>query len=423
MPKQKQSIKFWNMAKVDGDTAEIILYGDICEAHPVDWWTGEKVEGLYITPEGFLEDLEVIKDAPKIIIKLNSVGGCVNTGIAIHNALKELKGHKTVIVEGIAASAASVIMCAGDEVHVLPGSIVMVHEVAGFFYGYMNVEALQLAIKAFEAYNKALAEIYRIKTGMETAELRSLMKNETWYVGQEAVDAGFADVLLSDEEPVETSLTADRKMLLVAGSAHDISAFRNVPKNIPVKDIKAIAKAKEEQRRDGLCQSAGCLTKPKAQKNNKGESETMEKIKTLDELKAAYPDLLAQAVKESETETVEATVEAAIAEAVAAERQRIKDIDEIASVVGDAALLLEAKFGEGDKSCTAEELALRAMKAQSKLGVTHLENVQKDYKASGADDVSATPNSGYAGNEADDIMAEVATVVTAYKGIKGGVKT
>lgn len=123
-PTAKPAQKFWNVVSAaDGDAAEITMYGDVCAQQPVDWWTGEPEPGMYITPEGFLDDLAQIKDKGQITIKLNSCGGDLYTGIAIHNALKGLKGHKTVIVEGIAASAASVIACAGDDVQVYPGSM------------------------------------------------------------------------------------------------------------------------------------------------------------------------------------------------------------------------------------------------------------------------------------------------------------
>ena len=110
--------KFWNMASVSDDEGEITLYGDVVSRQPVDWWTGEEVPGLFITPEGFMEDLAAVKNKSKITVKLNSCGGDLYTGIAIHNALKALSGEVNVVVEGIAASAASVIMCAGDTVTV-----------------------------------------------------------------------------------------------------------------------------------------------------------------------------------------------------------------------------------------------------------------------------------------------------------------
>ena len=124
-------IKFWNVASIGDDEGEITLYGDVVSRQPVDWWTGEPEPGLYIAPESFMEDLAAVKGKSNITIKINSCGGDLYTGIAIHNAIKGLTGHKVVVVEGIAASAASVIACAGDEVQVYPGSMVMIHGVAG----------------------------------------------------------------------------------------------------------------------------------------------------------------------------------------------------------------------------------------------------------------------------------------------------
>lgn len=111
-------IKFWNVASTGDDEGEITLYGDVVSRQPVDWWTGEPEPGLYIAPESFMEDLAAVKGKSNITIKINSCGGDLYTGIAIHNAIKGLTGHKVVVVEGIAASAASVIACAGDEVQV-----------------------------------------------------------------------------------------------------------------------------------------------------------------------------------------------------------------------------------------------------------------------------------------------------------------
>lgn len=120
-PQAPAATKFWNMASTGDDEGEITLYGDVMSQQPVDWWTGEPEPGLFITPEGFMEDLAAVKDKGHITVKLNSCGGDLYTGIAIHNALKALSGEVNVIVEGIAASAASVIMCAGDTVTVYPG--------------------------------------------------------------------------------------------------------------------------------------------------------------------------------------------------------------------------------------------------------------------------------------------------------------
>lgn len=81
-------IKFWNVASIGDDEGEITLYGDVVSRQPVDWWTGEPEPGLYIAPESFMEDLAAVKGKSNITIKINSCGGDLYTGIAIHNAIK-----------------------------------------------------------------------------------------------------------------------------------------------------------------------------------------------------------------------------------------------------------------------------------------------------------------------------------------------
>ena len=178
-PQAPTATKFWNMASTGDDEGEITLYGDVMSQQPVDWWTGEPEPGLFITPEGFMEDLAAVKDKGHITVKLNSCGGDLYTGIAIHNALKALSGEVNVIVEGIAASAASVIMCAGDTVTVYPGSLIMIHGVSVMLWDYMNMQDMKQLMKGMDASERAVAEIYNSKTGIEVDTLRGMMTKET----------------------------------------------------------------------------------------------------------------------------------------------------------------------------------------------------------------------------------------------------
>lgn len=388
-PAGGQAPKFWNIASTGDDTGEILLYGDVMSSQPIDWWTGEPIPGQYITPEGFLEDLEAVKGKNNITIKINSCGGDLYTGIAIHNAIKALSGNKTVIVEGIAASAASVIMCAGDDVQIYPGSMVMIHGVSGFLYDYYNLQDLKKLQKDFDASERAIAEIYHAKTGIEVDQLRNMMTRETWMVGQEAVDNGFANTLLTDAGP-SAAVSADKKVLLVAGIHHDIGTFKHIPGTIPVNNsIHAPV--------------AGNKTKPSKQDGAKKEDKTM----TLEELKAQHPDLVAQIEKQAAA--------TARTEAIAQERARIQAIESIEASVGDTQLIHDAKYGENP--CTAEQLAFKAMQKQAALGTQHLANTAADHHDSGAADVGADPNGGAAGGEGDD-KAQVNAIVNLYKSTK-----
>ena len=398
-PAVKTAQKFWNVVSAaDGDAAEITMYGDVCAQQPIDWWTGEPEQGMFITPEGFLDDLAQIKDKGQITIKLNSCGGDLYTGIAIHNALKGLKGHKTVIIEGIAASAASVIACAGDDVQVYPGSMIMIHGVAGMFWDYMTIGDLKQAIKGFDAAEQAIAEIYRAKTGTDTDTLRSMMTKETWMVGQTAVDKGFANTLLGEGGPAMT-LSADKKVLLVAGVRHDVKAFRNIPGNIPVNEGVPAAPAAGTNNNTRPTNKAGG--------NNEGGNIPM----TEQELRAQHPELVASIER--------AAVEAARTEIVASERSRLQAIESIEAQIGDAKLIAEAKYGEN--ACDAAQLALKAMQKQAAQGAAHLAAVKNDAANSGAGEVTGNPNGGNSDDGEDD-KAQFDSIINAYKSISGGKK-
>ena len=394
--------KFWNMASVGDDEGEITLYGDVVSQQPVDWWTGEPEPGLFLTPEGFMEDLAAVKDKSKITVKLNSCGGDLYTGIAIHNALKALSGKVNVIVEGIAASAASVIMCAGDTVTVYPGSLVMIHGVSVFLWDAMNIQDMKQLMKGMDASERAVAEIYNAKTGIEVDTLRSMMTKETWLTGSEALEKGFADELVKDMAGPDMSMSADRKVLMVNGVHHNIEGLHNVPGTIPVKNIATPPAAKP-----------GVNTKPTAQAATKEGGNTP---MTPEEMRAAHPEVVAQI----EQAAVNAAQTQANAEAVAAERQRLEAIDSIAASIPDQQLVHDAKYGANP--CTAQELCFRVMQQSAASGQQFLANYQNDGAASGAGNVGAAPNGGAPVNQQEQDKADLDAVVAAYNKTKGGTK-
>ncbi len=383
-----KACKFWNVVtKDDADSAEITLYGDVLDSVPCDWWTNEVIEGQYITPEGFMDDLAAVRGKSEVVIKLNSCGGDVYTGIAIHNALKGLSGHKTVIVEGLAASAASVIACAGDEVQVYPGSIIMIHGVSTMFVDWMTLADLKKAVKSVDSVERALAAIYSAKTGIEEDTLRSMMSNELWMTGAQAVEKGFADTLLGDNG-LTASVSADKHMLLVAGVRHDVRAFRNIPGDIPV--IKET---------DAEPVTAG----------NKNQNQEVIQM-TEQELRVQHPELVAQIES--------AAMERARTEAAAAERKRIQDIESIEAQIADKSLIDAAKYGE--KPCDAAQLALMAMRRNAQLGQTFLNGLEKDAEASGTQTVASVPNGGNPDEGESETAKLMANAFAAYKAMKGG---
>lgn len=397
--------KFWNVASVSDDEGEITLYGDVMSERPTDWWTGEPLPGNYITPEGFMEDLETVKNKAHITVKLNSCGGDLYTGIAIHNALKALPGEVNVVVEGIAASAASVIMCAGDTVTVYPGSLVMIHGVSVMLWDYLNIQDMKQLIKGMDASERAVAEIYNAKTGIETDTLRSMMTKETWLTGREAQEKGFADTLKEDENGPSMHMSLDKKVLFVNGVHHNIEGLRNIPGTIPVeKSPKAPKNATPPAAKPGV------NTKPTATAE---KSEGGNKPMTLEEMRANHPDVVAQIENDARNSQAQAN-----ADLVTAERQRLEAIDSIAASIPDQQMVHDAKYG--DNPCTAQELCFRVMQQSAAAGQQFLKNYKTDGENSGAASVNAAPNGGAPVNKQEQDAADMKAVIEAYNKSKGG---
>ena len=200
------------LASADGQNAELTMYGDIYESRPVDWWTGEPIEGEFILLDDFLEDLREIEGAKSLLIRRNSYGGDANVANTIHNRLRELaRGGMEIrcVVDGVAMSGGSLIMCAADTVEVNPSSIIMIHRAWRSLWGGYNADELLEAAAQMEVYDKMQASIYERKTGLSEAEILGMMSETTYMTGREAVEKGFADRLLEDAEPLAIAASED----------------------------------------------------------------------------------------------------------------------------------------------------------------------------------------------------------------------
>ena len=168
----------YTMERTGESEAEICLYGDIVARRPKDWWTGQPVEGNFIILSEFLDDLKKVEDVSKLTVRIHSAGGNAYEAIAIHNRLKELDAEVTVIVDGIAMSGGSLIMCAGNKVKVNPSSLVMIHKCWSFFWDAMNADDLRKQADINDAVDKAQAAIYHTKTGLDEKDILTMMSNE-----------------------------------------------------------------------------------------------------------------------------------------------------------------------------------------------------------------------------------------------------
>lgn len=173
------------------DEASINIYDMI----GMDFWTGEGITAKRIA--GILRNI----GDRDVVVNINSPGGDLFEGIAIYNLLRDHKRQVTCRVIGLAASAASVIMMAGDEIQVARAGFVMVHNVWVMAIGNRN--DLRDAADQLETFDDAIASVYAARTGLEKKEISKLMDKETWFSGEQAIEQGFAEALIPADEVEE----------------------------------------------------------------------------------------------------------------------------------------------------------------------------------------------------------------------------
>ena len=371
---------FYTMATQDGKKAEITLYGEIVDQQPTDFW-GDPIKGEFIIGSEFLEDLKQVEGCSEITIRMNSKGGDAGTSILIHNRLRELaaKGTKLVcIVDAMAMSGGSLIMCACDTVKVNPSSLIMIHKCWSLLFGGYNADELRSKAKASDAYDEAQASIYERKTKLSKTQILHMMADTTYMSGKEAVEKGFADEVL-DEEPLKLAASEDGRTIYVGEREVHLTPGMFAPDFIPTVEAGAVP---VETNTNQATEEGG---KPMAN--------------TIEELRAENPELVSE---------LEASVRA---EAAHAEQERLQGIDDIAGLFS-ADMVREAKYGA--TACTAQELAFRAAQEAAKNGQAFLANLTADAQASGAGEVPAAPapeETPKAEKTADEKMAEARKAV------------
>lgn len=304
------------------------------------------------------DDLEVI---------INSPGGEVFAGSEIYTILKDYSGNVTVKIVGLAASAASVIAMAGkNKVMMSPTASMMIHNASSIIRG--DYRDMEHEAEVLKQVNETIINAYRLKSGMDRESLLEMMDKETWFTPQQALENNLIDEIMFDDGINLAASASDAQLLpkqVIDKIRNEFKKEGLIPGQSKVPGI-AVQTAKENKKPQG--------TAPAPQPVGQEEEGKLE-IKNADELRQHFPFLVAQ---------VENTArESAIAE----ERQRIKDIDEISSTVSDE-LVTRAKYEE---PMTAQDLALAALKADAVKGRQHLEDANKDTKESGVENIEGNP--------------------------------
>ena len=299
----------WNIVKNDDKNAELMLYGDIAES----FW-GDTISAKEVTE--YLTDLDV----ENINVYINSNGGVVDTAIAINNALRRHKAKVTVNIDGIAASAATLITCAGDTVRMPKNALFMIHNPSTIAMG--DSEEMRKQADVLEKYKNSITETYLQKVNIDKEKLSELMDNESWLSAEEALEYGFIDEIIenADIQVVENKVISNNMVFNMA----EFKNF-NVDKNI---------------------------------KNNGKGSGKM----TREEIKNQFPDIYAEIINEGK--------EIGIKE----ERTRIQEIEDLGY---NHEVVNKAKFEEPKN---ARDLALEIVSLMKQENQNKLNRIQDEGK-------------------------------------------
>ena len=177
---------FWNWDNDEvSDIRTLYLDGTIADE---SWWDDE------ITPRMFKDEL--FSGSGDIVVWINSPGGDCVAASQIYTMLMDYTGNVTVKIDGLAASAASVIAMAGTQVLMAPTALLMIHNPMSIAIG--DTEEMQKAIAMLDEVKESIINAYEIKTGQSRAKISHLMDGETWMNANKAIELGFADGILED---------------------------------------------------------------------------------------------------------------------------------------------------------------------------------------------------------------------------------
>ena len=312
---------FWALARSNRGSYALDLYGEVGGSK--DWGDG-------FNEKDFVDDFRQVPANAELEISINSIGGSVLTALSIVTLLAKHEGPVTIRVNGIAASAATLITCTPRAKVVMPqGSMMMIHRLSSWATG--SPDQMKSSAESAQKVEDQMVGLYVRKTGRSEEEIRAAMEKESWYSAEEAKDFGLADEV---DELEEVACIAKGDAVLVNGLSVPKSFFGASADRLFVAAARRAPAAVNEE----------------------------ESVMDLEKLKAEHPDIVA-AIRDE-----------AIAEGRQAERERIKELEQI-SLPGYEALLEKAKF---QSNFTAEMLAVEIVKAQKAQASGTSQSIKED---------------------------------------------
>lgn len=347
LPKVKNE-PFWKFRNLAGDDekAELLLYGDIAER---SWWDDAA------TPKKFAEDLAALGAVKEITVYINSGGGDVFAAQAIGNMLERNSATVIAHIDGLCASAATIVACHANKVVAAADASYMVHPPSMGVCDYLTAEDMRNCLKALDTIRGNIVALYAKKTGRSEDECGTWMDETNWWTAAQAKENGFVDEV--DDEETDTVVENRNGMLFV----------NSIGMGLPFDKAPDFVKSRMGAKTPGGFSNAT---------NNPGQTGTQEEeameIKNKDDLMKAYPDMVNEIRKD------------AAIDAINRERARIKDIQDM-TLPGMEQVMQDALYGEHPMDATA--YAKEVAKAAKKQAQNHVTALHDDAKNSGANGV------------------------------------
>ena len=219
---------FWKFRN-EGEKPELMLYGEISNT---SWYDDE------LTPGIFANDLAAL-NGRDLDVHINSPGGDVFAAQAIYNQLKAYPGKVTMKIDGMCASAATVIACAGDKVIMPSNTIFMIHNPKSAMLGYFDKTELGKISERLDAVKQTIVNVYRerVKNALTEDEIKAKMDSESWLTAQAAKEYGFVDEIVGD---IPAGPTLEDGVLIVNSLSCKMDRFENA------EGLKAVLNKKEK---------------------------------------------------------------------------------------------------------------------------------------------------------------------------------
>ncbi|MBQ7544915.1 MAG: Clp protease ClpP [Synergistaceae bacterium] len=321
----------WKVTAKSESSAEILLYDEISDFTDEEWGV--------VNAKGLINSIKALGDVKDITLRINSVGGDVFEAQAMYSYLKNHPANITVRVDGLAASAASVVAMAGNKVIMPANALMMIHNPAGGVWG--EAEDMRDTAEILDKIRDTIANVYVAKTGLDREKVISMMDSETWMTATEAHELKFCDEVAEAVEITAKAVKAGTIFCNGFGfSRVDEFLSAKLPKNA-VK-INILPQQKEEQK----------------------EAKTEMDIKNAAELEQAYPEFLGEIKNSADT--------AGYARGVQTERERLRALDSL-NAPGREAIIARAKY---DDPKDARDIAIEILQATN--AQTHLTALHQD---------------------------------------------